>query len=141
YLNSAPTLTYTSPLIAPFGSNPFDVTVTGTGFGSSSGDYGSGTQVSILWKGGASQGAFTAMTVSSTTFVGQTTLRATLQISRNVGSFDTNQSTSNPNFQFQVTNPDGQQTAISTNTLILSTPFLAPSSTASIGIQASSDVV
>ena len=151
YLNTAPTLNSVSPSTAPFQSNPFDITITGANFGASGVDYGGGTKVSVLWKGGSQSNlAFQAISVTSTTYVNGTSIRATMAISsspsNNVGLFDTNQSTSNPQFQFQITNPDGQQTVVSSNTLSILTPTLtvptAVSATGnSLGLQAASDII
>ena len=148
YLNSAPTLTNISPASAPYTNNPFDVTLTGTNFGASNSDYGGGTQATVLWKGGSQNNfAFQAINLTSTTYVNGTTLRATMQVTNTVGQFDALPaiSTSNPQFQFQVTNPDGQQTIVSTNTVMIPTPKLsiatAVSATGnSLGIQAASDI-
>ena len=146
YVNQAPSLISVYPSSAPYTNNPFDVTITGANFGASNVDYGGETKAAVLWKGGASQGAFTAITASSSTYINGTTLKVTMQVSNNVGNFDLNQATSTPTFQFQVTNPDGQQTAVSTNTLSIPVPAVSTATavsvtTNSLGLQALSDII
>ncbi len=109
--NAAPptiTAISSSPATAPFSVNAYDLVITGTGFLQYSA--ARSVQTAILLGGSAQTG----ITVTSTTFVSATQIRASIVINSNGGS----------PYDILVTNPDGR-TALDSGALALPLPVVS----------------